>query len=83
MAGVDVMITICGFIVVRKPDMVQRTYKDGKQYKPNLRTGKKTYHGSDRLPWEDLDNGFYTKTISTPLLQIRETITAENMTVYS
>jgi hypothetical protein len=59
------MQKICGFIVVRKPE-----YASNGLIRPNLEVGGKTYHGIDRLRWEDLDLAYYERRLPAAVFPI-------------
>jgi hypothetical protein len=59
------MERICGFIVVRKPEFATTA-----MLKPNLHAGGKTYHGIDRLRWEDFELAYYEARLPASLLPI-------------
>lgn len=67
------MDEVCGFAVVRKPD-----HAAADRYKLNLRLNGKTYRGTDRLPWEDLDDAYYNESISRELFHVREQLERQN-----
>jgi hypothetical protein len=67
------MQRICGFLVVRKPD-----YAASERLSPNLRLDEKSYHGIDRLPWEDFALAYYDQKLSTPLLNVWKELKRSN-----
>jgi hypothetical protein len=68
------METICGFIVVRKPE-----YASADWIKPKLQIGDKTYRGMCRLPWEDLAQAYYNKRLTSSLLPIWQELGCGNV----
>jgi hypothetical protein len=60
---------ICGFMVVRKPK-----FASNEREKYNLTANGRSYHGVDRLLWEDLDDAYYDGRLPASLRHTRNEI---------
>lgn len=67
------MLEVSGYMVLRKPE-----FAVAKSCNLNFRLEQKTYRGIDRLPWEDIDDAYYSGRISSELMRVRQQIESEN-----
>ena len=65
------MNKICGFIILRKPEynFDSRPLSAFSIKPPSI--NNIYYSGLDRMPWFDIDEGYYNKTLADKILKLR------------